>query len=69
MTGHCAGDEKANKSPPGGPGCRYAIAVCLASFLGVIDRAVFGQLVRKTGAEKGAKGFSCWDQLVGVLFC
>lgn len=37
--------------------------------LGIIDRAVFRRLVRETGAEKAAKGFSCWDQFVGMLFC
>lgn len=40
-----------------------------SQLLGVIDRSVFGRLVRETGAEKGAKGFSCWEQLVAMLFC
>ncbi|HQQ11503.1 MAG TPA: IS4 family transposase, partial [Synergistales bacterium] len=25
--------------------------------------------MKDTGAEKGAKGFSCWDQFVSMLFC
>jgi hypothetical protein len=37
--------------------------------LGIIDRSVFGRLVRETSAEKAAKGFSCWEQLVAMLFC
>ncbi len=32
-------------------------------------RSEFGALVRKHGAEHGAKGFSCWTQLVAMLFC
>jgi hypothetical protein len=40
-----------------------------SQLLGVIDRSLFGRLVRQTEAEKGAKGFNCWDQLVAMLFC
>lgn len=40
-----------------------------SQLLGVIDRKFFGSLVRETRAEKGAKGFSCWKQLVSMLFC
>jgi transposase len=40
-----------------------------SQLLGVIDRGLFARLVRGTGAEKAAKGFSCWDQLVAMLFC
>ena len=32
-------------------------------------RAEFAGLVRKHNAEKGAKGFTCWTQLVAMLFC
>src|ERR1700683_2651761 len=32
-------------------------------------RAEFAALVRKHDAERGAKGFSCWAQLVAMLFC
>jgi hypothetical protein len=32
-------------------------------------RTEFGALVKKHGAEKGAKGFGCWTQLVSMLFC
>jgi hypothetical protein len=34
-----------------------------------IPRSEFGALVKKHGAERGAKGFSCWTQLVAMLFC
>jgi len=40
-----------------------------SQLLGIIDRSEFGRLVRETKAEKGAKGFSCWEQLVAMLFC
>jgi hypothetical protein len=32
-------------------------------------RTEFDRLVRKHGAEKGAKGFTCWTQFVAMLFC
>jgi hypothetical protein len=32
-------------------------------------RAEFATLVRKHDAERGAKGFTCWAQLVAMLFC
>jgi len=32
-------------------------------------RAEFAGLVREHDAERGAKGFTCWTQLVAMLFC
>jgi Domain of unknown function (DUF4372) len=32
-----------------------------SQLLGVIDRSLFGRLVRETEAEKSAKGLSCWE--------
>jgi Domain of unknown function (DUF4372)/Transposase DDE domain len=32
-------------------------------------RTEFGALVKKYNAERGAKGFRCWTQLVSMLFC
>ena len=32
-------------------------------------RIEFGALVKKHNAERCAKGFSCWTQLVSMLFC
>jgi hypothetical protein len=40
-----------------------------SQLLPLIDRAEFDRLVRLTGAQKGAKGFSCWEQFVSMLFC
>jgi DDE family transposase/uncharacterized protein DUF4372 len=40
-----------------------------SQILSLVDREVFGRIVRGLKAEKGAKGFSCWDQLVAMLFC
>jgi len=34
-----------------------------------IRRIEFAVLVKKHGAERHARGFSCWTQLVGMLFC
>ena len=32
-------------------------------------RTEFGALVKRHNAERGAKGFGCWRQLVAMLFC
>lgn len=32
-------------------------------------RVEFGALVKKHNAERCAKGFGCWTQLVSMLFC
>jgi Domain of unknown function (DUF4372)/Transposase DDE domain len=40
-----------------------------SQLLGIINRDLFERLVRVTNAEKAAKGFQCWEQLVAMLFC
>lgn len=37
--------------------------------LNIFSRAEFEQLARKHRAERHARGFTCWDQLVAMLFC
>jgi hypothetical protein len=37
--------------------------------LSLIDRNAFARAVKRHGAERGAKGFTCWDQFVAMLFC
>jgi hypothetical protein len=37
--------------------------------LKLIPRAEFDSAVRKHDAERNAKGFTCWGQLVAMLFC
>lgn len=37
--------------------------------LQLIPRAEFAALVRQHGAERHARGFTCWQQLVAMLFC
>lgn len=37
--------------------------------LGLFQRPEFATHVRDLDAEYGAKGFSCWDQFVAMLFC
>jgi uncharacterized protein DUF4372 len=32
-------------------------------------RTEFAALVKKHGAERAAKGFTCWTQFVSMLFC
>ena len=39
-----------------------------AQVLGQVSRRDFAAAVRRHGAEKGAKGFSCWDQFVAMLY-
>ena len=45
------------------------VASCFAQVLELIDRGGFGRAVRELDAERGAKGFRCWDQFVAMLFC
>jgi hypothetical protein len=40
-----------------------------AQVLQFIPRGEFEAAVRKHGAERHARGFSCWTQLVAMLFC
>ena len=44
-------------------------ASLFSQLLQQVPRGEFDQLVRQHGAEKGAKGFTCWTQLVAMLFC
>ena len=37
--------------------------------LKIFSRAEFEQLARKHKAERHARGFTCWDQFVAMLFC
>jgi hypothetical protein len=46
-----------------------SVASLFAQVLSLISRRDFGKAVRRRDAEKGAKGFSCWDQFVAMLFC
>lgn len=44
-------------------------ASLFSQLLAQIPRIKFERLVKEHGAEYGAKGFSCWSQLVSMLFC
>lgn len=46
-----------------------AVMSCFSQLLSLIDRAAFARAVKQHGAERGAKGFSCWEQFVAMLFC
>lgn len=45
------------------------VASCFAQVLNLIDRHGFAVAVKDLDAERGAKGFRCWDQFVAMLFC
>jgi hypothetical protein len=45
------------------------VASLFSQLLTHIPRSRFGALAHKHQAERGAKGFSCWTQLVAMLFC
>ena len=45
------------------------VASLFTQVLSLISRSDFARAVRRRDAEKGAKGFSCWDQFVAMLFC
>ena len=40
-----------------------------AQIIDLADRDAFRGIVRKHGGDRCAKGFTCWDQLVSMLFC
>jgi hypothetical protein len=44
-------------------------ASLFSQLLQQIPRREFAELVREHRAEKAAKGFTCWTQLVAMLFC
>ena len=44
-------------------------ASLFSQVLSLIDRHQFASAAKRFHAEKGAKGFSCWDQFVAMLFC
>jgi len=45
------------------------VASLFAQVLSIISRREFHNAVGRRKAEKAAKGFSCWDQFVAMLFC
>ena len=45
------------------------VSSSFAQALSIISRKDFSRAVKKHQAQKGAKGFSCWDQFVAMLFC
>ncbi len=45
------------------------VASVFAQVLSLINRREFSRSVAELQAEKGAKGFRCWEQLVCMLFC
>jgi DDE family transposase/uncharacterized protein DUF4372 len=45
------------------------VASCFSQLLSLVDRAEFARAVRAHQAERGAKGFSCWEQFVAMMFC
>ncbi len=40
-----------------------------SQLLQLFPRSEFQKAVRATGAERHARGFTCWDQFVAMLFC
>jgi hypothetical protein len=40
-----------------------------AQVISLIDRKHFARTVHRLGAQRCAKGFTCWEQLVAMLFC
>ncbi len=47
----------------------YPIASLFNQLLQHFPRTEFAALVKKHAAERAAKGFTCWTQLVSMLFC
>ena len=47
----------------------HRVCSIFSQVLRLLPRIEFEQAVRKHRAEKHAKGFSCWTQLIAMLFC
>jgi len=45
------------------------VSSIFSQLLQLFPRTEFHNLVRETGAERRAKGFTCWGQFVAMLFC
>jgi len=45
------------------------VASLFSQLLDHFPRTEFAALVKKHGAERGAKGFTCWTQFTSMLFC
>ena len=45
------------------------VASVFAQVISVINRNHFARTIHRLGAERAAKGFTCWEQLVAMLFC
>jgi hypothetical protein len=43
-------------------------ASCFTQILALVDRSTFAQAIKHHKAERYAKGFSCWEQFVAMLF-
>lgn len=41
----------------------------LSQILGLVPRVEFEGIAKRHEAERGAKGFTCWDQFVAMVFC
>lgn len=52
----------------GGPALT-AFCSLFSQILKVFPRSEFARLVQATRAERHARGFTCWDQFVAMLFC
>jgi hypothetical protein len=50
-------------------GVMVLCASIFSQLLTVFPRVEFARLVKKHQAEKAAKGFTCWEQFVAMLFC
>ncbi|MBN2210191.1 MAG: IS4 family transposase [Sedimentisphaerales bacterium] len=44
------------------------VASMFAQVISLINRNHFARMAHRLGAERATKGFSCWDQLVAMLF-
>jgi hypothetical protein len=44
-------------------------ASLFSQILALFNRGEFAEIVRKHHAERHAKGFTCWEQFVAMLFC
>src|SRR5436309_1547091 len=56
------------RNPGRGPGMQKSTSI-LSQVLKEIPRRQFGEIVDRFKGNAYSKGFTCWDQLVAMLFC
>src|SRR5213593_3659449 len=69
IAGACTVQFCTTERGTGGSPAMNRVCSVFQQILKIFSRAEFEQLARKHKAERHARGFTCWDQFVAMLFC